>query len=72
MRIFALEPDNDIKEEIQFYGEDILRGNWLFKHFILKPDTVAGIKSYELYMRNYERDEGSNPSLSTRMVKEKG
>ena len=47
MRIFALEPDNDIKEEIQFYGEDILRGNWLFKHFILKPDTVAGIKSYE-------------------------
>lgn len=34
-------------KEIQFYGEDILRGNWLFKHFILKPDTVAGIKSYE-------------------------
>lgn len=47
MRIFALELDNDIKEEIQFYGEDILRGNRLFKHFILKPDTVAGIKSYE-------------------------
>ena len=34
-------------KEIRFYGEDILRGNWLFKHCILKPDTEAGIKSYE-------------------------
>ena len=23
------------------------RGNWLFKHLILKPDTKAGIRSYE-------------------------
>ena len=34
-------------KEIRFYGEDILRGNWLFKHCILNPDTEAGIKSYE-------------------------
>jgi hypothetical protein len=34
-------------KEIRFYGEDILRGNWLFKHCIFKPDTEAGIKSYE-------------------------
>ena len=34
-------------KEIRFYGEDILPGNWLFKHLILKPDTKAGIRSYE-------------------------
>ncbi len=32
---------------IPFYGEDILPGNWLFKQLILKPDTKAGIRSYE-------------------------
>ena len=35
------------KGEIRFYGQDILPGNWLFKHLILKPDTRAGIRSYE-------------------------
>lgn len=35
------------KKEIRFHGEDILPGNWLFKKLILKPDTKAGIFSYE-------------------------
>ncbi len=35
------------KQEIHFYGEDILPGNRLFKHLILKPDTKNGIRSYE-------------------------
>lgn len=39
-------PKRRIKD-IRFYGEDILPGNWLFKHFILKPDTKAGIRLYE-------------------------
>ena len=33
--------------DIRFHGKDILPGNWLFKHLILKPDTKAGIRSYE-------------------------
>ena len=35
------------KAEIRFYGQDILPNNWLFKQLILKPDTKAGIRSYE-------------------------
>ena len=34
-------------KDIRFYGNDILPGNFLFKHLILKPDTEAGIRSYE-------------------------
>ena len=34
-------------KDIPFHGEDILPGNWLFKHLILKPDTEKGIRSYE-------------------------
>ena len=41
-----LHPGKCMKE-IRFYGKDILPGNWLFKHLILKPDTKAGIRSYE-------------------------
>ena len=33
--------------EIRFHGQDILSGNWLFKQLILKPDTKAGLRSYE-------------------------
>ena len=33
--------------EIRFRGQDILSGNWLFKQLILKPDTKAGLRSYE-------------------------
>lgn len=35
------------RAEIRFHGQDILPGNWLFKQLILKPDTRAGIRSYE-------------------------
>lgn len=35
------------RSEIRFHGQDILPGNWLFKHLILKPDTKAGIRAYE-------------------------
>jgi omega-amidase len=35
------------KKEIPFYGEDILKGNWFFRTFILNPDTKAGIRLYE-------------------------
>ena len=41
-----IAPHRRVKE-IRFHGEDILPGNWLFKHLILKPDTKAGIRSYE-------------------------
>ncbi|HHT25612.1 MAG TPA: carbon-nitrogen hydrolase family protein [Clostridiaceae bacterium] len=34
-------------KDIRFYGNDILPGNWLFKHLIMRPDTEAGIRSYE-------------------------
>ena len=48
----AFGADTDIapkrrKGEIRFYGQDILKGNFLFRHLILKPDTKAGIKAYE-------------------------
>jgi len=33
--------------DIRFYGQDILPGNRFFKYLILKPDTRAGIRSYE-------------------------
>lgn len=35
------------QRDIPFYGQDILPGNWLFKHLILKPDARAGLKAYE-------------------------
>ncbi|MBQ2658659.1 MAG: carbon-nitrogen hydrolase family protein, partial [Erysipelotrichaceae bacterium] len=42
----TLKPHKLIKE-IRFYGQDILPGNFIFKHVILKPDTKAGIAMYE-------------------------
>ena len=33
--------------DIRFHGQDILPGNRLFRRFILKPDTEAGIRMYE-------------------------
>ena len=35
------------KRDIRFYGDDIIKGNWFFRQFILKPDIKAGIKMYE-------------------------
>ncbi len=37
--------------DIRFHGEDILPGNWLFRHLVLKPDTKAGIRAYEAAAR---------------------
>ncbi|MBR3554094.1 MAG: carbon-nitrogen hydrolase family protein [Clostridia bacterium] len=42
----SLSPQR-LKQEIRFYGEDILPGNRLFRHLILQPDTKAGVASYE-------------------------
>ena len=42
----SVSPKKRIKD-ISFYGEDILPGNWIFKHFILKPDAKAGMRAYE-------------------------
>lgn len=35
-----------IKNNIHFYGDDLVKGNWLFRQFVLKPDIKAGIKEY--------------------------
>lgn len=35
------------KGDIRFYGDDLMRGNYLFRKFILGPDIKAGIKQYE-------------------------
>lgn len=42
----TLKP-NARKGNIQFYGNDINRGNFLFRNFVLKPDVKAGIAYYE-------------------------
>jgi len=34
-------------KDIKFYGDDIIKGNLLFRKFILKPDTRTGIRFYE-------------------------
>jgi len=33
--------------DIPFHGQDILPGNALFRRFVLRPDTAAGIRAYE-------------------------
>ncbi len=40
-----LSPRRRVKD-IRFYGEDIEKGNFLFRHFILKRDTERGIRYY--------------------------
>lgn len=35
------------RSDIRFYGEDIVKGNRIFRQFVLKPDTKAGIRAYE-------------------------
>lgn len=44
--------DVDIYEQsrkvaIPFYGDDVIKGNWLFRKFILEPDTKQGIVKYD-------------------------
>lgn len=38
---------NERKRDIKFHGNDINKGNLLFRHFIIKPDIKTGIKFYE-------------------------
>lgn len=47
----SLSPQR-LKRKIHFYKEDLIPSNWLFRYFILRPDTKAGIKFYE---RNHTR-----------------
>ena len=35
------------KKDIDFVGEDVIGGNWLFRKFVLQPDIRYGIKFYE-------------------------
>lgn len=35
------------KSDIKFYGDDIIKGNWLFRKFILLPDIRDGVRFYE-------------------------
>ena len=35
------------KSDIAFYGNDLIKGNWLFRHLVLKPDVKAGVRFYE-------------------------
>ena len=47
----AIGLDTDISEQerkrdIRFYGNDLMKGNFVFRHFILKPDMMAGLRQY--------------------------
>lgn len=42
------------KKDIDFVGEDIIEGNWLFRKFVLQPDIRCGIKFYENEKKNKE------------------
>lgn len=48
------------RQDIRFYGEDLIRGNWFFRHFVLKPDCALGIRAYERNRRKAE-GQGDNP-----------
>ena len=41
-----LTPHKRVKD-IKFYEKDIVPGNWIFKHLIMKPDAKDGIRYYE-------------------------
>ena len=38
---------NELRHTIRFYGQDLIKGNWFFRKFILEPDAKAGLKEYE-------------------------
>ncbi|MDY0288716.1 MAG: carbon-nitrogen hydrolase family protein [Sphaerochaeta sp.] len=42
----ALTPHRRTKA-IKFYGDDIQKGNFLFRQFVLKPDIKKGVRFYE-------------------------
>lgn len=50
----AVEVDvvpRSLQKAIHFYGNDLIKGNWLFRRLILNPDTRKGIRLYE---ENYQ------------------
>lgn len=48
----ALIPHKRTKD-IKFYGDDIQRGNFLFRQLVLKPDIKKGIRFYERKKDSY-------------------
>lgn len=40
-------PAQKRKEDIRFYGNDLIKGNYLFRKLILEPDTKAGLEQYK-------------------------
>ena len=49
--------------EIVFYGDDILPGNRLFKRFVLKPDTAAGLRLYEQNRQTVPENENNDKEI---------
>ena len=43
--------DKKRRSDIRFYRDDLIKGNWIFRKFILEPDTQDGIKKYEANKR---------------------
>lgn len=41
--------------KIRFHGKDILPGNFFFRHFVLKPEVKAGIRTYKMTKRAKEK-----------------
>jgi predicted amidohydrolase len=48
------------KKPITFYGDDLVKGNWLFRAFVLKPDIRHGIHFYE---KEKEKSINSNSQI---------
>lgn len=38
--------ERERKKDIHFYGDDLMKGNFFFRHFILKIDVKAGLNQY--------------------------
>lgn len=39
--------EHNRKKDIRFYGNDLTKGNFWFRQFILKPDIAAGLRKYD-------------------------
>lgn len=44
--------DKKREKDITFYGENLIKGNALFRHLILKPDIFLGIRQYNKSIKN--------------------
>ena len=52
--------DKKITRQIPFYGEDIIKGNLLFRLLILKPDTKNGVRIYNSKTAKYKENSMNN------------